>query len=224
MTAATGALTEEVSPMSGDAWSHQNPEWQKTLDLARGYGWESRPATAHGGLILKCPAGVDTVRVYSTGRGSETAARQDRKRVQACPHRDVSAPLGRIKTALNGAERLLDGVDALCAVDRAERQMQDLLESLDQASQELDAVTEEFDRVGLEQEGALSDARAIYGDLTGVSAEEESRQAGQSLREADKTLRREIPKAHEEHQELRERHTELSERLAHLRTQLAGSG
>lgn len=208
--------------MGETTWSHQNKEWQKTLDLARSYGWDPPvKLNAHGGLRLNCPQSDPrhSVRVFSTGGDTETVAIDFRKKIRNCPHRDLSEPLTRIQGLLDGAERMLDAGDALLDAAAAESRMEALLDDLDVARAQLDSVGSEFDDAADEAERARASVEPSMRDLSLSDLAEGARS---DLRGSDLALRDDLPKQHETWQELRERHNSLSERLAGVRRRAAG--
>ena len=131
--------------MGESVWSHQNKEWQETLDLAKRYGWSSEKAKSHGGLSLTCPGSDQrhNIRVFSTGKGTENVARTYRKKISRCEHRDLRDPLGRAEASLEDAARLLRAAAALLDRDDAERQMQEILELVSEQLADVEAAFNE---------------------------------------------------------------------------------
>ncbi len=207
--------------MSGTTWSHQNKEWQKTLDLARRFGWDApQKISNHGGLLLKCPKGDarHQIRIFSTGKGAETTAIAFRKRIRNCAHRDLSEPLARIESRLTGVGRLLGAVEGHLAVAEAEERMEELLADLDVAEEQLDSVQEEFDSAA---DIATQADESLDPELVGRTPGDLADEAGTSLRGAELALRDDLPVEHEDWQSLRDRHDDLKDRLASVRQRLA---
>lgn len=213
--------------MGETSWSHDNKEWQKTLDLARELGWPAPAQTKdHPQLILHCPGKNPQckVRIYSTGEGTETVAISSRRKVRNCSHRDLAQPLVAIKSALDGAERMLDAADKLLNLENARQSEQavlDALESLAVADERLAEVDALFEAAVKE----LADASTAIDETVAAedaskSAQELTNEAGSRLRTAKLVLRDQIPKRHAAAEAFKERHAELSDRLKQVRSRL----
>lgn len=173
--------------MGDTEWSHQNKEWQETLDLARNYGWTSVRQSNHGVLLIKCPSGDHSKKVFSTGRGTENVARSTRIYIRGCQHRNLTDVIHRVEDALDNAERLLTGASALLDRSDAHEAMQDLLglaeEHLAQVEDEFDNESKKYDTAGVQA-----------GHLLGIEARNSNPkllidQAGYPLRAAKLELR-----------------------------------
>lgn len=206
--------------MSDTTWSHQNKEWKKTLDLARRFGWDAPQKMGnHGGLLLKCPKGDarHQIRIFSTGKGTETTAIDFRKRIRSCAHRDLSEPLARIESRLTGAGRLLGAVEGHLTVAEAEERMEELLADLDGAEEQLALVQEEFDSAA---DIATQAVESLDPELLGRTPGDLANEAGTSLRGAELDLRDDLPDEHEDWRPLHDRHDDLKNRLASVRQRL----
>lgn len=206
--------------MSDTTWSHQNKEWQVTLDLARRLGWDAPQKLGnHGGLLLKCPVGDarHQMRIFSTGRGTETPAINFRKKIRNCAHRDLTEPLARIESHLTGVGRLLGAVEGRLAVAEAEEHME-LLANLDLADEQLASVEKEFDSAA---DIATQARESLDPELAHRTPVDLADEAGTSLRGADLALRDDLPVEHEDWQTLRDRHDDLKGRLVSVRQRLS---
>jgi hypothetical protein len=204
------------------SWHHDNKEWQKTLDLAQELGWPApTKANAHGGLVLQCPSKDHRIRIFSTGKGTESVAIQSRRKIQNCQHRDLSQPLVAIRTALEGASRMLDAAEKLLDVAEAEQSALaalDALESVEIAADQLAQAEAMFDAATQLWEEAEEDARhTISPGLVGDSVDELTGEAHAHLRTAELALRDDLPNRHADWPPLRERHEALAARLAAVR-------
>ena len=215
--------------MGETSWSHDNKEWQITLDLARDLGWPEPTRTKdHPALIVEC-AGKSPrckFRIYGTGQGTESVAISTRRKVRNCPHRDLNKPLVAIRSALDGAELLLDSSEKLLDWDDAQRSEQEVLvavENLDIAGERLAEVEAWFADVAeeLTRSSALVEA-TVPDDHAAREVQELADEAGSRLRIAKLTLREQIPKGSTDGELLRARHAELTERLDRIRGRLRG--
>ena len=198
-------------------WDHQNKEWQATLDLAKRYGWTIRVARAHGGRVMKCPSpdaeAAHKVRVYTTGRAADSAAKMNRRLVERCEHRDVTDDLGASNDLLDSSRRYLNAARSLISREDAEEQMREIMglahdqlvaaESAWDAAVKQQAEAEEL----LEESGTDEDAPTLLSN------------AGSSLRKAEQSLKP-LPRANELVAATWERIADLKGELAELRQQL----
>jgi hypothetical protein len=69
---------------------HSNKEWRITLKFAREQGWYLLRATGAYGHVRCGPSRSETCGfvVYSSGGGTEGIARQMRRMLKNCPHRE----------------------------------------------------------------------------------------------------------------------------------------
>jgi hypothetical protein len=207
--------------VAGDIWMHANPEWQNTLNLARQLGWPTPvKAKAHGGLVLNCPSkdGRHKVRIYSTAKGAENVARQARRKIQNCAHRDLTEPLARIRISLDGAETLLNAADCLLDVAEADRDVEVILGNLDEADDQLAGIEAEFDAaIQRGEEASFAVGEAVDPSMSGETVPALVDRAGSELRSADLRLRDDVPSAHPDWESLRGQHATLMERLRQTR-------
>lgn len=193
-----------------------------TLDLARSLGWPAPiKATAHGGLVLQCPAGDarHRIRIFSTGRGSERVARDARKKIQRCQHSPAAeAILGRIVLALDNAERWIRAAEAQQAKDDAERDLDRLVDAVEASKQLLAQVDEEFARL-VEQTRKLDEELEALLESPRPDPDQLVQRAAGDLRDAHLELR-EAPGDAPQLSMLRERFDGLSQRLAVVRARI----
>lgn len=196
-------------------------EWQIVLDKAELYGWEKPVETSsHKKLILKCPKKVPacTIQIFGSGNGSEDAAQTYIQKIDRCPHRKMKAPLAKVDTALNTAERLISGAERMIVRGKAQDKVNDLLEqaihAVDEAAAELE---QELYDADAEQESLAREAAEQLGrDPDATSVAEVAGEAGTELRIAELTLRG-LPKKAEAVAERKERLKLLKGRLSKLR-------
>lgn len=216
--------------MGETSWSHDNKEWQITLDLARDLGWPAPVRTKdHPALIMECAGKSPGCRftIYGTGKGTESVAISMRRKVRNCPHRDLTKPLVAIRSALDGAELLLDSSEKLLDWDEAkhsEQEVLDALENLDIASERLAEVEGWFAEVVDEM---ARSSELVESTVPNEHAVREVKdlvdEAGSRLRTAKLALREQIPKASTDGAALRTRHAELTNRLERIRARLLHS-
>lgn len=213
--------------MSGDtSWDHDNPEWQKTLDMARQFGWPAPVKQSnHKILWLRCSAKACSIRIFSTGAGTETKAIGFRTKIKNCAHRDLTRPVTAVRTALDGAEMLIDASDRLLDLVDAEGHVEMLLANLDEAEDQLSEIEAQFDDAAKRYDDAQAAVADSSAGQTSTSAADEAptaltQKAGSELRSARLTLRDEVPRAHPDWTSLHARHGELTERLAKTRARL----
>lgn len=123
--------------MADEEWSHPLKEWRETLAVAKALKWSSKKTHNHNIIYLKCPSGACTEKAYSTGRGAESAALTIRRRIERCPHGDLTEPLAAAQQHLTNASRLLDAVEALLARETFERALSEALEMAELAEDQL---------------------------------------------------------------------------------------
>ncbi|WCI08117.1 hypothetical protein PJ267_16835 [Arthrobacter sp. OVS8] len=128
-----------------DEWSHSNPAWQETLDLAKKYGWSSKKNHDHGGMHLMCPGKVHEFPVYMTGRSSENVARTKRRTIKNCEHQNITEPLDEVEAHLDKAQRLIRSAELLTDRSEAEISMEHALELLGLAEENLSQAEDVFD-------------------------------------------------------------------------------
>lgn len=209
--------------MSVDPWSHDNKEWQRTLDLARDAGYPAPTVvTSHGGLVLKCPAGDPRhgERVYSTAKGTESVARTTRSKIRACDHRDLQTPIGKVNTALHSAERWISAAERQQALLGVESQLDELMTSIETAEEVLDDAELSFEALAAEHtalEAAQAEDSVELGfDPSTTTSRQMAGKASSQLREARLVMRDQLPKPTKAGDEIRV----LAQRLAQLRSRL----
>ncbi len=208
--------------MSGNEWSHTKKEWQETLDLARMYGWKSKPVSDHGGLRLSCPTGVHTIRVYSTADGTENVARSKRNTIKSCEHRNIADAVDRLELKLTDADRMLKAAEALAQKADAESRMQHAIEMLDEADQHLSEAESMFDAASASLGQANTAIEQAPEDDVSAGGDKLLRGAGSRVREVTLTLR-DLPSKHERVQSLSAWCDELRGRVDALRARPASS-
>lgn len=145
--------------------------------------------------MLQCPDGTHSIRVFSTGKGSESVARSSRNKIRNCEHRDIKDPLGRAQTALEDAERLLGAAGAL--LDRGDAQTA-LEEALEMASEQIADAEAAFDLAGKFFDEATERMVELLGEAgDDVEPDQLVDNAGIRLREVKMTLR-DLPPHHDE--------------------------
>lgn len=204
--------------MGAEEWPrHDNKEWQKVIDRARALRWpKPHWTTSHPKLILECPEGSSRCKItaFSTGHGTESAAKTALKRLERCPHRDVSDALVFVDDHLTAADRLIASARALFTRGRLSDHVEELLalasESLNSAEQAL--VEEDFDQSAAELDALDHEVVDLPDDTSAESLLEE---ASTPLREAHLRLR-ELPKNSTEVRTRRERLDALTARRDEL--------
>ncbi|MCC6498495.1 MAG: hypothetical protein IT193_19790 [Propionibacteriaceae bacterium] len=208
--------------MPDASWaSHPDSDWRKALTAARKAGWSFRKFSDHAFGEITCPAGTHSMKIYSTGRGTQNVARDTLKLVTVkCEHRsDLPGTLAGLHSRLDKAERLIVAAETLIERDAVDARIQELLS---EADTEVDAVT--VDAVGREFDDLMDDARDLDRSLDPdfasrdpggvlVEAQSETRQAAQTLRT--------VPKTHEDRDQLEARLASLQARIAACRARLA---
>lgn len=202
--------------MGSDPWSHPKPHWQDVLDAAHKMGWPTpRLAKSHGGMTLNCPAGSDDCksRIYSTGKGSEDAAKTALKKVRRCPHGNFADRFDRVDHNLDTADRLQTAAGLM--LERADREAHalELLAMVDGSLSEAEGVLGELED---EYSSVVADEQRLSAELDAVLTTDDPSTtddlvagAHSGLRAADLELR-ELPNSHA-------RHIAASERLSLLK-------
>ena len=149
---------------TADEWPpHSQSWWRETLSLAQEWGW-TLETSGHWGVI-RCPAKICNVRIYSSGIGSENPARDARKRITRCQHDPTaSSVLAKIEDLLIKTSRLIDAAESLSAKDAAEERA----DILSMAEEALDggASWDEFGRLLDDAERHNDDALAAFTEVS----------------------------------------------------------
>lgn len=201
--------------MAPDAWSHDHKEWQETLDLARSYGWTAEGPTSHKVIVLRCPSAdpAHTIRVFATGKATESVARTSRNKIRRCPHRNIDAQLAKVQEALNEAQRLVELAEMAAKLASTERAIDQLWRAVDLAEGaqgDLDWVEAELHRLEGEATAAQLALAQSPAEATERSAELTAR-AESNVRSAELQLR-DLPSDHERVIALRSQAQELRRR------------
>lgn len=195
--------------MGADEWPrHDNKAWQEVLDRIRELGWPCPAWTSsHPKIVMDCPDSDRRCRItaFSTGKGSESAAKEALKRADRCPHRKISDELTHVDELLDTASRFIDGAGELLRRGEIDHRLEELLthatESIESAEAAL--IEQEFDELADELDSM---------DLpASESAKEHFESAGTPLREARLTLR-DLPGRSDEVQKRRNRLEQLTQR------------
>jgi hypothetical protein len=188
-----------------DAWNHQHKEWRETLDLARQRGWPPpTKGTNHGVLVLNCPDNDVhcRIKVFSTGAGTESVARNSRKKIQRCPHGNFEDRFDEIDHLLDNAERLLSAAAAELERREAEAEAEALLQLADdplaEAAELLDANTRYDSVVDAEAQLGYRRDELLQLDERDSTPDELVVTAGSDLRRATQSLR-DLPSASDRH-------------------------
>jgi hypothetical protein len=178
---------------STDPWpDHPKPWYREVYKVARGHGWSLQTHTSHtGSATLRCPSGVCEFKVYATGKGAESVAKQHRLMIERCPHgRETVDALARATELLDKAERLLDALDALHESARLDNRMQALLFEDSQANEE------EILELWLASDQLTGEAMALLADQTDSDKDATLTSTDGALSEARGILHP-LPKSHE---------------------------
>ncbi|MDN5997319.1 hypothetical protein [Acidipropionibacterium jensenii] len=207
--------------MSGDNWHHSNKEWQETLDLAKAYGWpEPREAKDHGGLVLSCPAADRShqIRVFSTGKGTENAARSSRNKIKKCQHsRGAKSIRAAISSHLKSAARWIRAAELATTAGETEQRLERLVEDADDSMADADR---QFDLLEAEIEMLDSELKDLIPTEPRPTVLEMADLAHSDLRNANGKLRN-VPSGADQVGVLRTRYQELLARLDVIHRQLA---
>lgn len=206
-----------------DAWpKHPKPYWRDTLQYAQDHRWTFTDE-GHFGAI-KCPTGVCMVRVYSTGRGGESVARQTRRKIERCPHGQGTPDLlATISKSLDRAARFLDAAAALLD----QRDAEQAIEMLDAVGELLDdAVWDEIGGRFTELDVSRDSADAAFHDLAvePMPASDALGAADGQIKQARKDLKDAKRSSRERVREYKTRAAELQARLGDLRSRAGSSG
>lgn len=113
-----------------DAWpNHPKPWFRDVYKIARGHGWTLETHTSHtGSATVRCPSGDCSFKVFATGRGAESVAKQHKLMIERCPHGPGTIDaLTRATELLDRSERLLNALDSLRERDNLNNRVQALL-------------------------------------------------------------------------------------------------
>ncbi|UUL75724.1 hypothetical protein NG819_16325 [Pseudarthrobacter sp. Fe7] len=202
-----------------DEWSHDNPAWQETLDLARKYGWSSKKNSDHGGMHLMCPGKVHEFPVYMTGRSTENVARSKRRTIRNCEHQNIAEPLDQVEIHLGKAQKLIRSAELLTDRVEAENSMEHAVQMLGLAEENLAQADEVFDAAVEKLEQAEDALSAIPPDEVTEGASKLAGEASSHVRTARLALR-DLPPGNERVKALRERTESLRERVLALQARL----
>lgn len=144
--------------MAANDWPrHDNKAWQAVLDRIRVLGWPRPDWTSnHPTLVMDCPDSAPhcRIRAFSTGKGTESVAKQALRKVDRCPHRQITSELALVDDHLGSAERLIKGAATLVQRGDLDQRIDELLalatESIQFAEQAL--IDQEFDDVTAERD------------------------------------------------------------------------
>jgi hypothetical protein len=166
--------------------SHDNPEWQRVLDKARGLGWPA-PAwsKSHPSINLKCPTGACAFLIFKTGgKNTDRVAIQTYRKLDRCTHGDLTSSVAKVDVALNTADRLVSGAEVLISRGEAQARVEAALADIDEAVGEAaEALEAEFDQAG----AALTDLDDRASELLG--SDHQQREPATVAAEADPHLR-----------------------------------
>lgn len=188
-----------------DPWpGHPKPWFRDVYKIARGHGWTLETHTSHtGSATLRCPSGACSFKVFATGRGAESVAKQHKLMIERCPHAPGTIDaLTRATELLDKAERLLDALDALHErdnlndrvqallvddADRHEEEILDLWHAADGLAVDADELLAGLGRSGQKgivetTDSALSEARGLLRPLPKTDEVTKQRSRASSLR------------------------------------------
>ena len=203
--------------MSAADWpTHNATAWQAVLDRACALGWPAPAWTKnHPQIKLVCPAGDPkcTIRIYSTGKGTETVAVQSLRGVERCPHRNIVGDIVRVDDALCSADRFVRAAETLIKRGEISAKLDELMQLIDESLDVAEAQMElEFDDLTTTLDSHTQEARELLdADPDAVPPAEPLQKAGQHIREAMKRLAR-LPKKNGDVVERKERLAVLSAR------------
>lgn len=195
--------------MGADGWPrHDNKSWQEVLDRIRKLGWPCPAWTSsHPKIVMDCPDSDHRCRIiaFSTGNGTESAAKHALKRADRCPHRQITDELTHVDELLDTASRFIESAAELLRRGVIDSRLEELLAfasaSIERAGAAL--LEQEFDD--------LSDELDSMDPPTSGSAENLLGSADTPLREARLSLR-DLPGRSDEVQERRDRLEQLTQR------------
>lgn len=172
---------------STDPWpDHPKPWYREVYKIARGHGWTLETHTSHSGsATVRCPSGDCSFKVFATGRGAESVAKQHKLMIKRCPHGPGTIDaLTRATELLDKSERLLDALDSLHERDNLNNRVQALL--VDNAALHEDEILD----LWLAADGLTVEADELLAEL-GSSGQEQSwtPRTGHSAPRADSCAR-----------------------------------
>ena len=142
-----------------DRWpAHSKAYWRAALKHARRNGWYLNVYSDHAFGQVRCNSDLQsqnacTYKVFSSGKGGESAAKECQKKVDNCPHRTQATEpegaderLARAADHLTRARRLLDAAERCVELERQQYIVDELLENaeakLEQYEQLMDQAIE----------------------------------------------------------------------------------
>jgi hypothetical protein len=178
--------------------------------------------TNHNVMVLKCPQNADEcrIKIFSTGSGTETVARNARKRIRRCPHGSFEDQFDGVEHLLEDAERLLSA--AATELERRDREVEAeaLLQIADDplagAAEMLDAFTRYGAVADAEAELRSRRAELLGADEVDMAPDQLVGAAASGIRQADQNLR-DLPAAHDRYTALSQRLAEAQRQREHLR-------
>lgn len=143
-----------------DPWpDHPKPWFRDVYKIARGHGWTLETHASHtGSATVRCPTGDCSFKVFATGRGAESVAKQHKLLIERCPHAPGTIDaLTRASQLLDKAERLLDALDVLHERDNVNNRVQALLvNDADRHEEEILDLWHAADGLAVEADGLLA--------------------------------------------------------------------
>jgi hypothetical protein len=176
-----------------DPWpDHPKPWYRDVYKIARGHGWTLETHTSHtGSATVRCPSGDCSFKVFATGRGAESVAKQHRLMIERCPHGPGSIDaFTRATELLDKSERLLDALDALNERDKLNNRVQALL--VDDANRHEDEILD----LWLAADGLTVEADQLLAEV-GNSGQEDIVKTTDSALSQARGLLRPLPKTDE---------------------------
>ncbi len=178
---------------STDPWpDHPKPWYREVYKIARGHGWTLETHTSHSGsATVRCPSGDCSFKVFATGRGAESVAKQHKLMIKRCPHGPGTIDaLTRATELLDKSERLLDALDSLHERDNLNNRVQALL--VDNAALHEDEILD----LWLAADGLTVEADELLAEL-GSSGQEQIVDTTDRTLGAARGLLRPLPKTDE---------------------------
>jgi hypothetical protein len=206
-----------------ETWpSHDKKHWRGPLAEARLAGWTLTYVNApHRFGIVSCPAGEHTFEVDKTAKGSETKAREARKKIRWCEH----PPVGSVKGQRDKSKNRLDIADDLATEVEQElpdaQAKQSAQEAIDRLEVQLATATYNVDEVlRAVQDAALEAAIDVDGAPDPPALEAKLDDANAALTDGESTARS-LGRGHPGvARPLLERARNLHERIEVLRSRL----
>ncbi|MDP4013431.1 MAG: hypothetical protein U0990_02190 [Candidatus Nanopelagicales bacterium] len=120
---------------SRKAWAqHPKKYFREPLALAESRGWSLRQSSGHSWGTIKCPSGACSIVIFSTGKGGESVALGISRKIERCPHGGVDLPGGDPANGyLDGAQRLIEGAEALRRRGVTDEKIMEVLSEADDA-------------------------------------------------------------------------------------------